>query len=84
MEGAAGNANRTLPPGLTEEEAEELRIELTKVCDHDIVMDIFRCALLNHRQGLQSKHTERDYAWYTVYNKENSVVIVVINSKLNG
>lgn len=31
VEGAAGNANRTLPPGLTEEEAEELRTELTKV-----------------------------------------------------
>ncbi|XP_036388874.1 tpd52 like 2b isoform X2 [Megalops cyprinoides] len=31
VEGAAGNAASTLPPGLTEEEAEELRSELTKV-----------------------------------------------------
>ncbi|KAM4738185.1 tpd52 like 2b isoform 3-T3 [Anableps anableps] len=30
-EGAAGNSAHPLPPGLTEEEAEELRIELTKV-----------------------------------------------------
>lgn len=30
-EGAVGNAARTLPPGMTEEEAEELRTELTKV-----------------------------------------------------
>lgn len=32
VEGAVGNAIRPLPPGLTEEEAEELRTELTKVC----------------------------------------------------
>ncbi|XP_034551944.1 tumor protein D54-like [Notolabrus celidotus] len=31
VEGAVGNAVNPLPPGLTEEEAEELRIELTKV-----------------------------------------------------
>ncbi|KAG7472360.1 hypothetical protein MATL_G00108010 [Megalops atlanticus] len=31
VEGAAGNAASTLPPGLTEEEAEELRSELCKV-----------------------------------------------------
>ncbi|XP_073325877.1 tpd52 like 2b isoform X4 [Pagrus major] len=31
VEGAVGNAANPLPPGLTEEEAEELRIELTKV-----------------------------------------------------
>ncbi|MEQ2268710.1 hypothetical protein XENORESO_011798 [Xenotaenia resolanae] len=30
-EGAMGNSAHPLPPGLTEEEAEELRIELTKV-----------------------------------------------------
>ncbi|XP_034732578.1 tpd52 like 2b isoform X9 [Etheostoma cragini] len=31
VEGAVGNAANPLPPGLTEEEAEELRTELTKV-----------------------------------------------------
>ncbi|XP_041953196.1 tpd52 like 2b isoform X1 [Alosa pseudoharengus] len=31
VEGAVGNAERPLPPSLTEEEAEELRTELTKV-----------------------------------------------------
>ncbi|XP_033484178.1 tpd52 like 2b isoform X7 [Epinephelus lanceolatus] len=31
VEGAVGNAANPLPPGLTEEEAEELRVELTKV-----------------------------------------------------
>ncbi|XP_050927419.1 tpd52 like 2b isoform X2 [Lates calcarifer] len=31
VEGAVGNSANPLPPGLTEEEAEELRIELTKV-----------------------------------------------------
>lgn len=31
VEGAVGNAASVLPPGLTEEEAEELRSELTKV-----------------------------------------------------
>ncbi|XP_018612238.1 tpd52 like 2b isoform X7 [Scleropages formosus] len=31
VEGAAGNTASTLPPGLTEEEAEELRTELIKV-----------------------------------------------------
>ncbi|XP_062396856.1 tpd52 like 2b isoform X7 [Sardina pilchardus] len=31
VEGAVGNAERPLPPNLTEEEAEELRTELTKV-----------------------------------------------------
>lgn len=33
VEGAAGNVAHPLPPGLTEEEAEELRTELTKVRD---------------------------------------------------
>ncbi|XP_060914267.1 tpd52 like 2b isoform X2 [Labrus mixtus] len=31
VEGAVGNSVNPLPPGLTEEEAEELRVELTKV-----------------------------------------------------
>ncbi|XP_053706071.1 tpd52 like 2b isoform X7 [Synchiropus splendidus] len=31
VEGAVGNSTNPLPPGLTEEEAEELRIELSKV-----------------------------------------------------
>ncbi|XP_036386711.1 tumor protein D54-like isoform X7 [Megalops cyprinoides] len=31
VEEAAGNAGATLPPGLTEDEADELRLELTKV-----------------------------------------------------
>lgn len=31
VEGAVGNSANPLPPGLTEEEAEELRTELTKV-----------------------------------------------------
>lgn len=31
VEGAMGNSANPLPPGLTEEEAEELRTELTKV-----------------------------------------------------
>ncbi|XP_074537141.1 tpd52 like 2b isoform X2 [Halichoeres trimaculatus] len=31
VEGAVGNSANPLPPGLTEEEAEELRVELTKV-----------------------------------------------------
>lgn len=31
VEGAVGNSVNPLPPGLTEEEAEELRTELTKV-----------------------------------------------------
>lgn len=31
VEGAGANALNPLPPGLTEEEAEELRTELTKV-----------------------------------------------------
>lgn len=31
VEGAVGNAANPPPPGLTEEEAEELRTELTKV-----------------------------------------------------
>ena len=30
-EGAVGNAGHVLPPGLSEEEAEELRTELVKV-----------------------------------------------------
>ena len=33
-EGAVGNAGHVLPPGLSEEEAEELRTELVKVSYH--------------------------------------------------
>ena len=40
VEGAVGNAERTLPPGMTEEEAEELRTELTKVRGTITVMPV--------------------------------------------
>ncbi|XP_063757396.1 tpd52 like 2b isoform X9 [Eleginops maclovinus] len=55
VEGAGANAVNPLPPGLTEEEAEELRIELTKVEEEINTLRQVLSAKERHAQELKRK-----------------------------
>ncbi|XP_012690499.1 tpd52 like 2b isoform X2 [Clupea harengus] len=55
VEGAVGNAERTLPPGMTEEEAEELRTELTKVEEEIVTLRQVLSAKEKHSTELKRK-----------------------------
>lgn len=52
VEGAVGNSANPLPPGLTEEEAEELRTELMKVkAQMSENHPVFTCNYLTYNEG---------------------------------
>ncbi|XP_015258547.1 tpd52 like 2b isoform X13 [Cyprinodon tularosa] len=55
VEGAAGNVAHPLPPGLTEEEAEELRTELTKVEEEINTLRLVLSAKEKHASELKRK-----------------------------
>ncbi|XP_047428895.1 tpd52 like 2b isoform X5 [Mugil cephalus] len=55
VEGAVGNSANPLPPGLTEEEAEELRTELTKVEEEINTLRLVLSAKERHAAELKRK-----------------------------
>lgn len=67
--GAAAVSPETLPPGLTEEEAEELRLELTKVNPHDVC--------LSSSVGLQNRSVDLMLRVFNYMLKKYISVVVI-------